>query len=167
MNPHLSVHRSVRLPVCLPARLFVLALLAMLLAGCASLNPYPERPTLSVTSLQLAPESSGRAPAFRVGLEVVNPNPRPLPLRGISYEVAFDGVRLLSGAAANLPTVPAFGTAAFEVDMRPDLLGGVRLASSLLSGSRDAIDYRFTAAIDAGRLVPTIRVDERGSMPLR
>lgn len=79
MNPHLSVHRSARLP----ARLFVLALLVLLLAGCASLNPYPERPTLSVTSLQLAPESSGRAPAFRVGLEVVNPNPRPLPLRGI------------------------------------------------------------------------------------
>jgi len=85
----------------------------------------------------------------------------------MTYEVAFDGVRLLSGAAANLPSVPAYGSAVFDVDMRPDLLGGVRLASALLSGGRDQIDYRFTAALDAGRLVPTIHVDERGTLPLR
>jgi len=144
-----------------------LIVLVLLASGCASLNPYPQRPTLSVTSLQLAPGSTGSAPLFRVGLEVVNPNPTALPLRGIVYQVEFEGIRLLSGATGNLPTVPAYGSAGFTVDMRPDLLGGVRLATELLSRQRDRLDYRFSAALDVGRMIPDIRVDQRGSMPLR
>ena len=143
-----------------------IASLALLLAGCATLSPYPERPTVSVTSVALAPESTGMAPRFRVGLNVVNPNRRELPLVGMSYSVELEGTRILSGATANLPVVPAYGSADFSVDLSPDLLGGARLFADLMARQRDQLDYSFNARLDVGGWMPDIRVEQVGRLAL-
>ena len=138
----------------------------LLLAGCATLSPYPERPTVSVTSFALAPESTGLAPRFRVGLNVVNPNRRELPLVGMSYAVELEGTRILSGATANLPVVPAYGSADFSVDLSPDLLGSARLLTDLMARQRDRLDYSFNARLDVGGWMPDIRVEQAGQISL-
>jgi len=138
----------------------------LLLAGCATLSPYPERPSVSVTSFALAPESTGLAPRFRVGLQVVNPNRRELPLVGMSYSLELEGTRILSGAAADLPVVPAYGSADFTVDLSPDLLGSARLLSDLMGRQRDRLDYSFTARLDVGGWMPDIRVEQVGQINL-
>lgn len=144
----------------------LLLLTILLLGGCATLSPYPETPSVSVSSFALAPESSGLAPRFRVGLNVVNPNPRALPLVGISYAVEVEGTRILSGAAADLPVVPAYGSAEFTIDLIPDLLGGARLLTDLMGRQRSQLDYSFTARLDVGGWMPDIRVEEAGSLNL-
>jgi LEA14-like dessication related protein len=138
----------------------------LLLAGCASLSPYPERPTVSVTSFALAPESTGMVPRFRVGLNVVNPNRRELPLVGMSYSVELEGTRILSGATADLPVVPAYGSADFSVDLTPDLLGSARLLTDLMGRQRDRLDYSFNARLDVGAGMPDIRVERAGNLNL-
>ncbi len=138
----------------------------LLLAGCAALSPYPERPSVSVTSFALAPESTGLVPRFRVGLNVSNPNRRDLPLVGMSYSVELEGTRILSGATADLPTVPAYGSADFSIDVTPDLLGSARLATDLMSRQRDHLSYSFNARLDVGGWVPDIRVDQAGRLEL-
>ncbi len=142
------------------------ALLICLLVGCASLSPYPERPNVSVTSFALAPDSTGLTPRFRVGLNVVNPNRRDLPLVGMSYGLDIEGTRILSGAAADLPVVPAYGSADFTVDLTPDLLGSARLVSDLMGRQRDRLDYRFSARLDVGGWMPDIRVEQQGELNL-
>jgi len=143
-----------------------LFLIMLLTVGCAALSPYPERPTVSVTSFALAPESTGLAPRFRVGLNVVNPNRRELPLVGMSYAVELEGIRILSGATSDLPTVPAYGSAAFSVDLSPDLLGSARLATDLMARQRDRLSYSFSARLDVGGWLPDIRVEEAGALQL-
>lgn len=147
-------------------RVAALALLVLALSGCAALSPYPETPSVSVTSIALAPDSTGLAPRFRVGLNVVNPNRRDLPLVGMSYAFELDGTRILSGAASDLPVVPGYGSADFIVDLTPDLLGGARLFSDLMSRQRDQLDYRFTARLDVGGWMPDIRVEQAGRLNL-
>ena len=144
----------------------IASLALLLLAGCATLSPYPERPTVSVTSFALAPESTGMAPRFRVGLSVVNPNRRELPLVGMSYAVELEGTRILSGATANLPVVPAYGSADFSVDLSPDLLGSARLLTDLMARQRDRLDYSFNARLDVGGWMPDIRVEQAGQISL-
>ena len=144
----------------------IASLALLLLAGCATLSPYPERPTVSVTSFALAPESTGLAPRFRVGLNVVNPNRRELPLVGMSYAVELEGTRILSGATANLPVVPAYGSADFSVDLSPDLLGSARLLTDLMARQRDRLDYSFNARLDVGGWMPDIRVEQAGQISL-
>ncbi len=138
----------------------------LLLTGCATLSPYPERPTVSVTSFALAPESTGMAPRFRVGLNVVNPNRRELPLVGMSYAVELEGTRILSGATADLPVVPAYGSADFTVDLSPDLLGSARLLTDLMARQRDRLDYSFNARLDVGGWMPDIRLQQTGQLSL-
>ncbi|MGY6554173.1 MAG: LEA type 2 family protein [Wenzhouxiangella sp.] len=146
--------------------LILSALCASLLVGCASLSPYPETPSVSVTSFTLAPDSTGLAPRFRVGLNVVNPNRRDLPLVGMSYAFELEGTRILSGAASDLPVVPAYGSADFTIDLTPDLLGSARLFSDLMGRQRDQLDYRFTARLDVGGWMPDIRVEQAGRLSL-
>ncbi|NDY94337.1 LEA type 2 family protein [Wenzhouxiangella limi] len=146
-------------------RALIVAVL-LVLTGCASLSPYPDPPTVSVTSFALAPQSTGMTPRFRVGLNVVNPNRRELPLVGMSYSVELEGTRILSGATADLPEVPAYGAADFSVDLSPDLLGSARLLSDLMGRQRDRLSYSFSARLDVGSWLPDIRVEETGSLSL-
>ncbi len=144
-------------------RLISLILAGLALVACASLSPYAETPSISVTSFAMAPVDSGQTPVFRVGLRVINPNRVALPLMGMSYQVDIQGQRLLSGATADLPEVPAYGSADFTVDLAPDLLGGMRLIGSLMAGPADSLDYRFAARLDVGGWRPRIQVEQAGS----
>lgn len=149
-------------------RLLLAPLLSVLLlpAACGSLTPGFQQPQVSVTSFALAPQSSGLAPHFNIGLRVTNPNRIALPLRGISYEVEVEGNRVLNGASPDLPTVGAYDSADFVIEAAPDLFGGARLLADLMTRQRSSLGFTFRARIDTGSLLPAIRVEETGSFGL-
>lgn len=135
-----------------------------LLSACATFSPYDEAPAVTVTSFGMAPAGTSSGPVFRVGLRVTNPNRIELPLVGMSYRVDLQGQRLLTGAASDLPIVPAYGSAEFSVDLSPDLLGGLRLIGDLMANPSNTFDYRFAARLDVGGWLPNIRVEEAGQL---
>lgn len=137
-----------------------------LLSACASWSPNYQTPQVNVTNLALAPESVGIAPRFIIGLQIINPNRTALPLNGMSYSVEVDNTRILSGAAADLPRVPGYGTADFTVEASPDLLGSARLLNRLLSQQTDGLDYTFTAKLDVGTFLPFVTLEESGTLTL-
>jgi len=138
--------------------------LAAFLAACAAFSPYDEEPAVTVTSFGFAPEGASAGPILRVGLRVINPNRVELPLIGMSYRVDLKGQRLLTGAASDLPVIPAYGSADFEVDLSPDLIGGLRLLADLMARPSDSLDYRFAARLDVGGWRPNIRIEETGEL---
>lgn len=142
---------------------FVLVMAVCLLAACASWRPGYEKPEVNITSFSLAPESAGTMPRFLIGLQVINPNRGELALKGISYQVDVEGHRILSGASADLPVVPAYGMADFVIEASPNLLGSMRLINQLVSGQKQQLDYRFRARLDVGTLLPYITLSEQGS----
>lgn len=142
-----------------------LPILLLLLAGCSGLPGY-EQPEVNITSFALAPGSTGLAPRFNIGVQVINPNRMALPLRGMSYGVEIEGNRILSGATPDLPTVPAYDTAEFVIEASPDLIGSARLLSELFARQRSTLAYTFNARIDTGGLLPSINVVEAGSFGL-
>jgi LEA14-like dessication related protein len=145
-------------------RLVLAAGVAFLLSACATFSPYDEDPAVTVTSFAMAPESTSTGPVFRVGLRVINPNRVELPLVGMSYRVELQGQRVLTGAANDLPVVPAYGSADFTVDLSPDLLGGLRLIGDLMARPTETFDYRFAARLDVGGWRPNIRIEETGQL---
>lgn len=145
----------------------VAACFMLLLAACASWSPSYEKPQVNITSFALAPDSTGVAPTFLIGLQVVNPNRSALPLRGMSYSVEVEDQRILTGAEPDLPKVPGYGTAEFTIKASPDLLGSARLINQLLSGQKQSLRYAFKARFDVGRLIPFITLEETGSFSLK
>jgi len=136
------------------------------LVACAGLSPNYEKPQVNVTSFTLAPESSGIAPRFNIGLQVINPNRTALPLDGMSYSVEVEGNKILSGAEPNLPRIEGYSSADIVIQASPDLLGSARLLNQLLSGQRNQLNYLFKARLDVGTLMPYINIEEKGSFSL-
>jgi len=140
--------------------------LMIFLSACAGLTPNYEKPQVNVTSFTLAPDSSGLAPRFNIGLQVINPNRTALPLVGMSYSVEVEGNRILSGAEPNLPRIEGYSSADIVIQASPDLFGSARLLNQLLSGQRDELNYLFKARLDVGTLMPYINIEEQGSFGL-
>jgi LEA14-like dessication related protein len=140
--------------------------LMIFLAACAGLTPNYEKPQVNVTSFTLAPDSSGLAPRFNIGLQVINPNRTALPLVGMSYSVEVEGNRILNGAEPNLPRIEGYSSADIVIQASPDLFGSARLLNQLLSGQRDELSYLFKARLDVGTLMPYINIEEEGSFGL-
>jgi LEA14-like dessication related protein len=136
------------------------------LVACAGLSPNYEKPQVNVTSFALAPDSSGIAPRFNIGLQVINPNRTALPLDGMSYSVEVEGNKILSGAEPNLPRIEGYSSADIVIQASPDLLGSARLLNQLLSGQRNQLNYLFKARLDVGTLMPYINIEEKGSFSL-
>lgn len=141
-------------------------LMLALLTACASWAPDYEKPQINVTSFSLAPDSNGVAPRFLIGLQVVNPNRRALPLQGMNYSVEVEGNRILSGAEPDLPRVEGYSSADIVIEARPDLLGSARLLNQLITGQQEALDYLFKARFDVGTLLPYVNIEERGEFSL-
>ncbi len=147
-------------------RLFLATAAALFLGGCAGVRPGYERPSLMLDSFRAIP-SEGMAPRFALGLRVVNPNPTPLPLRGLSYHVEFEGFRVITGVAGNLETVPAYGESLIEVQAGVDLISGLRLFNNLLQDpQRDRLRYSLRARLDTGGIRRFLVLEESGELSL-
>ncbi len=136
-----------------------------LLVSCAVL-PKLEAPKLSVMSIKL---QSGDLFQQRllVRMRVLNPNPRELPVKGISYRIEVNDAELANGLADVPFTVPAMGEAEFDVQVTANLAGTL---ARLLSrrGSQDKLEYRLVGNVAlASGFLRRIPFDERGSVDLK
>jgi len=146
----------------LPAIVFAV----LLLTGCASLQPGFETPTVRVASFRAIP-GSGVVPNFEIGLQVINPNARALPLRGVSYAVAIEGRELLTGVGSDLPVVPGYGEGEVTLTAVPNLLQSLSFFNDLLNRPRDRFRYELSAKLDVGGLLPAIRIADTGEFNLQ
>ena len=79
----------------------------LVLAGCSSLQPKVEQPTVKVAGLQLLP-AQGLSQPIEVSLLITNPNDRDLTLRGMSYTVGIENFDVLSGGHCQCIAIGAF-----------------------------------------------------------
>jgi LEA14-like dessication related protein len=138
---------------------------ALAMAGCATLHPNFETPTVTVNSVRLLP-SDNFVPQFEVGLHIVNPNRTDLRLQGIAYTLSLDGFKILTGVANDLPIVEAYGQGDITLVATANLISSIRLLSDLLNQSRDAITYDLDAKLDLGGILPALHVNESGEIDL-
>ncbi|MBS3744781.1 MAG: LEA type 2 family protein [Wenzhouxiangellaceae bacterium] len=151
------------------ARIFarpLMAALAMFVTGCAGLGQDRELPTVSVQSFRAVPGQASGLPAFEIGLIVLNPNPEPLRLQGVSYSIRLDGEPLLDGVSNEMPVIEGYGQGTVTLNAAANFLGGIRLVNSLLRSPRQTFEYDFTAKLDPEGFARDIHVTESGRIDL-
>jgi LEA14-like dessication related protein len=142
--------------------LFVFCISSFLVAGCSTLHPNFETPSVTVTSFKLLPSQS-LTPRFEIGMRVVNPNSAELNLRGMSYKVFLNDYEVVEGAANALPVVPASGEAEFHVIATVGLIEGMQFVNDMLQNARGQVAYRLQSKLDIGPMTPSIRIEKTGS----
>ena len=118
--------------------IFLLSLaLALVTAGCASLEPFVA-PEVTLVDVQFADltvfETSG---TFTVRLS--NENPEPLFVDGAVYKLYLDGIKVGKALSDARLELPRLGSAVYEVDV---YVNNVALVSRLLTlGGQEGLDY--------------------------
>ena len=138
---------------------------ALLVVGCASLQPEIDPPKISLESFNPLP-SSGGAPRFEIKLRIANPNNQRFDIAGISYGVEIQGKELISGVTNDVPVLEPYSEAMVTMEAGLQLFQLLRLLTSLGKDMSDSLEYRFSAKIDFNGFVPTQRVEETGTFTL-
>lgn len=147
-------------------RLFVLLLVSLVLAGCATMKPGYEPPGVTLSDFRLLP-AEGLVPRFLIGLRITNPNNSPLDLRGLSYDVEIEGNKLINGVAGQLAEIPPYGESEIELRAGVDVLGGARILRELMSDAgRDTMRYRLRTRLDVGGQLRPLTLEDSGELSL-
>ena len=145
-----------------PIRLLTVSLLLLMLpAGCATLSPGFEEPSLQVNSIRLK-NSHSLAPEFEISLRVTNPNRDDLSIDGMTYTMNLAGNKVVSGAANDLPTIPGYGEAEVKIMATLSLLGGFKLLNDLMNEYQESVGYEIIVKLDVGKFYPRITIQREG-----
>ena len=148
------------------ARSIIVLSLTWLLAGCAALGIDYQRPELSLVNVRSL-GGSGIDQRFSLSFRIDNPNPVSLPVSGIDYQVALNGMRFVTGATDRDFTIAAHGDTVFDVAVEANLLDSARVLLDLFRQRRDRVDYSLDARIHTGlALMRSVDVGRSGTVSL-
>jgi LEA14-like dessication related protein len=143
------------------------ALLVTLTAGCSLFVPKLETPKLSVVNVEMQ-KSDLWEQRMKVRMRVVNPNDRPIPVKGLTVTLDVQGEELAHGVSGTSFNVPALGEAEFDMNMTANMAGA--LLKLLGSGNqiKDEVEYRVKGklALSEG-LMRSIPFEDHGTFRLK
>ena len=124
-----------------------LLLASWLLASCAATGSLVSAPDVRLTDVEVTSlDFSGQT--FRLGFDVSNPNPFPLPIKQIRYGVRLDGQQFAAGETSSNFVVPANGDGEFAISVELDLLKSApQLLYTVHDGVRRAIPYALEGSL--------------------
>ncbi|MBS0375655.1 MAG: LEA type 2 family protein [Proteobacteria bacterium] len=136
------------------------------LPGCAALAPHFERPRLELVGVEVR-DATLAEQHLRVRLRVENPNARALPVESIDYALRLGGEEFGNGSSANPFTVPASGSAEFELILTTRLATTLWKVLPRLRDGAPPLEYQLAGTVRTGlAFLRTIPFDERGSIAL-
>lgn len=146
---------------------FILPLITLIVffTGCSGLNQKKPELSVGINSFNMIPGNS-MVPRFEIGLHLVNTSPVDVDIKGIVYKIYLQDRQVLTGAANDLPKVPAYGEADIVVSGTPDLFETIGFFKDLMTEQKKDIDYVVDVAIDAGSFLPMIHTKKEGTLSL-
>ena len=138
-----------------------------LLGGCSLFVPKFETPQLSVVNVELQKADLWEQ-RMKVRMRVVNPNDRPIPVKGLTVVLEVAGQDLAHGVSGASFNVPALGEAEFDMNMTANMAGAIMKLLGKGSDSMDEVEYRVTGKISLSEgLLRSIPFEDHGKFKLR
>ena len=126
--------------------------------------PKLEAPQLQVSDVQVV-GGDLFSQRLKVRVHVDNPNDRALPVARITYTLEVQGQELASGESDAAFTVPAKGSADFDMNVTTNLAGA--LLRVLGTPNPKSLDYRMAGKVTLSEgLFRTIPFQQRGTFSL-
>ena len=149
------------------ARLALMALMANIvaaLAGCASMLPKLEAPTVALTAVVVG-GGNLQQQQIRLTFHATNPNNRAIPIRRIECNLELEGTAFAQGATDAAFTLPPLGASDFDLNVTANL--NTVLAALAGGFGHHMVDYRVYGQVHLqGGMVRTIAFDQKGRVRL-
>lgn len=138
-----------------------------MLGGCSLFVPKLETPQLSVVNVELQKADLWEQ-RMKVRMRVVNPNDRPIPVKGLTCALEIAGQELAHGVSGASFNVPALGEAEFDMNMTANMASAIIKLLGRGSDVGDEVDYRVSGKISLSEgLLRSIPFEDRGTFKLR
>jgi LEA14-like dessication related protein len=143
-------------------------LVSAMLGGCSLFVPKFETPQLSVMGIEVQKADLWEQ-RMKVRLRVVNPNDRPIPVKGLTCALEVAGQELAHGVSGASFNVPALGEAEFDMNMTANMAGAIiKLLGKGSDSLGDEVEYRVTGKISLSEgLLRSIPFEDHGKFKLR
>ncbi len=137
-----------------------------LMLSCANLGVGLQAPKIKLVSVNMLP-SEGLSQRFRIGLNVTNPNPVSLPVRGLSYSLALNGIEVVDGVSASVGRLAPYTETPLTLEAGTNLISALRFVNDFLRNNVEKpIDYNLKATIDVEGFARRLTIRESGAIPL-
>lgn len=144
--------------------LFLVVLVSLILAGCASLMQR-EPVRINVVGLEPIP-GEGMEMRFKVKLRVQNPNETAIDFDGLALDLDLNGKAFASGVSDRAGSVPRFGETLIEIPVSVSAIAVVRQALGVIEGDGKAeVPYALRGRL-AGGLLGGMRFSDSGTLKL-
>ena len=118
---------------------------SLCLVACSLMAPKFERPTLSVTGIELV-NGNLLQQHFRVKFNIQNPNDRALPVSGLHASLSLGGEHVAQGESDRAFVVPAKGQVDFDMMITANLGVALLKLANKMNQHADSIDYDVSGA---------------------
>jgi LEA14-like dessication related protein len=133
----------------------------VMLNGCAVLQSAIEAPGVTLNNLQ-ALDMTVFEQRYAVTLRVQNPNPVPLPISGMNFQLDINDTELGRGVTNEAVMVPAYGEALVKINLVSNLMRVFNQIRALESGKSQSLRYRLSGGLSVSNRMSKLPFDYRG-----
>jgi LEA14-like dessication related protein len=142
-------------------------LYALLLGGCAGLQPYEETPRVSLVSIQPL-DMQMLEQRFALQLRIMNPNEVEIPVEGLSYALEINQREFAYGVSQQAVSIPPYGEALLQVEVVSNLLNVMRQLQQMSDSPQGGgLEYRLRGKIGLAGLRSGLPFDYAGKLLYR
>ena len=148
---------------CSAGRFMLLVFGALLFAGCATMNKYPEQPRVSLVSIQ-PKDMTLLEQRYGLQLRILNPNETAIPIEGLSYSLEINGREFAYGVSRQAVSIPPFGEALLDVEVVSNLLSVMQQVQEMSGEQRESLQYRLAGKISLANSLAKLPFDYHGEL---
>jgi LEA14-like dessication related protein len=141
----------------------VIPIIALLLAGCASLGGYHEPPRVSLVSIEPL-DMNLLEQRYALQLRILNPNDVGLPVNGLDYSIEINRREFAYGVSRQSVTIPAHGEALLDVEVVSNLLNLLRQVQDPGADGKQVIEYRVSGKLSLDHSPVRLPFDYSGEL---
>jgi len=121
-----------------------LFIISLVISSCAGIGQsLLQAPDIKVTNVRVTHLSlTNQNIVFTLGID--NPNPIPIPLKGLTYKLDLNGVEFASGFNESDISIPAGGNSVMDLNINGDLLSFIQKFGGIKQGG---LDYNLSGDI--------------------
>jgi LEA14-like dessication related protein len=138
----------------------------IMLNGCAALQSAVEAPGVTLNNLQ-ALDMTVFEQRYAVTLRVQNPNPVPLPISGMNFQLDINDTELGRGVTNEAVVVPAYGEALVKINLVSNLMRVFNQIRALESNKGQSLRYRLSGGLSVSNRMGKLPFEYRGEFSPR
>jgi LEA14-like dessication related protein len=140
-----------------------LSIALLLSTGCATLSGLAEPPKVTLVDLQPT-EMTLFEQRFLVRLRIQNPNPEPLDVTGMSYEVDINDRAFAEGVHGTPFVVAPYGEQVIDVMLGSTLFNVIDQFQGLTTERRTSLTYTLSGSLSVAGSLTRIRFERSGEL---